>query len=124
MKKVIGATLAGALALGAVVTSTSAHAVCYGYCPPPPPKVVVNGSSGFPIVVGCVMGSAFGLIAASIRKGGGLKLMSQKEFETTPRDKSKELTNEQALRIMVTCGLAAFLVGPATAAPKVVKAKF
>jgi hypothetical protein len=56
------------------------------------------------------MGSAAGLISASIVKAGGLQRMSQKEFETTPRDKTKELTSQEAALIGFTCGLGAFPV--------------
>jgi hypothetical protein len=83
------------------------------------------------LVVGCVMGSAFGLITASVVKGGGLKWMTQKEFESKPRDRSKDLTNNEAAAIAFSCGLATPLVvanfkqaPKEVAKKKVVKAKY
>jgi hypothetical protein len=87
-------------------------------------KPPVKGSSGFPLVVGCVMGSAGGLIAASIIKGGGLHYMSQKEFESTPRDKTKELTSQEAAFIGFTCGLGAIPVIASFKQPAAVTAAY
>ena len=69
------------------------------------------------------MGSAGGLILASIVKGGGMKWMSQKEWEDLKVKVPHPLTTEEAMLIAGTCGLAAFLVKPAKAAPVAVKAK-
>ncbi len=73
-------------------------------------KTPGGGHGKFPWPVACVMGSAFGLISAASINGGGLQLMSQKEFETTPRDRTKELTSEEAAAIGFTCGLGAIPV--------------
>ncbi|MEX2129686.1 MAG: hypothetical protein WD871_15815 [Xanthobacteraceae bacterium] len=107
--KIIATVLAATLATGSMAAPASAWLWVH---PPIKKKVVHGGGSSKTggLVVGCVMGSAFGLISAAIIKGGGLKWMSQKEFETTPRDKSKELTSQEAAVIAFTCGLGAFPV--------------
>ena len=69
-----------------------------------------KSSSTGKLVVGCIMGSAVGLILASSAKGGGMKWMTQKEFETTKRDTRNDLTNDEAATIAFTCGLGAFPV--------------
>jgi hypothetical protein len=61
-------------------------------------KTPGGGHGKFPWPVACVMGSAFGLISAASIKGGGLPLMSDTEFATTPRDRTKELTNRGSSR--------------------------
>jgi hypothetical protein len=86
-------------------------------CPPSPPKSSSTGK----FVVGCIMGSAAGLIYASVVKGGGIKLMNQKEWEDLKVKVPNPLTNDEAGLIAGTCGLAAFLVKPGTA-PTVVRA--
>jgi hypothetical protein len=86
-------------------------------CPPSPPQSSSTGK----FVVGCIMGSAAGLIYASVVKGGGIKYMSQKEWEDLKVKVPNPLTNDEAGLIAGTCGLAAFLVKPATA-PTVVRA--
>jgi hypothetical protein len=119
-KKHVATALAAALALSVAAAPASAGYICH-------PKVVVTPkapSSGFPFIVGCIMGSAGGLILASIVKGGGLKWMSQKEWEDLKVKVPNPLTTEEAQLIAATCGLAAFLIKPAKAAPAVVKAKF
>lgn len=59
-------------------------------------KKIPHGSSSStgPIVVGCVMGSALGLITSALLK------------------KTGELTNDEAALIAFTCGLGAFAVIP------------
>jgi hypothetical protein len=118
-KKAIATAFAAAIALSVASAPASATIYC-------PPKVVPTPNApgtGFPFIVGCIMGSAGGLILASIVKGGGLKWMSQKEWEDLKVKVPNPLTTEEALLIAGTCGLAAFLVKPAKAAPAVVKAK-
>jgi hypothetical protein len=56
------------------------------------------------------MGSAFGLIAASVVKGGGLKYMTQKEWEDLKVKVPNPLTNDEASLIAFTCGLGAIPV--------------
>jgi hypothetical protein len=78
------------------------------------------------IVVGCIMGSALGLITASVVKGGGLKWMSQKEWEDLKVKVPNPLTNQEAAAIAFTCGLA---TGPVIAnfqktQPVAVKARY
>jgi hypothetical protein len=68
------------------------------------------------------MGSAAGLILASIVKGGGLKFMTQKEWEDLKVKVPNPLTTEEAMLIASTCGLAAFAIRPAKSAPVVVRA--
>jgi hypothetical protein len=84
--KIIGATLACALFLGAA-TPASARIYC-------PPKVTPagGGSSAGPWVVGCIGASALGLIVAALAK------------------KTGELTIEEAQAIAFTCGLGFFPV--------------
>ena len=118
-KKVIGTTFAAAIALSVAASPAMATYWC-------PPKVVPTPSapsSGFPFIVGCIMGSAGGLILASIVKGGGLKWMSQKEWEDLKVKVPHPLTTEEAMLIAGTCGLAAFLIKPAKPAAVAVKAK-
>ena len=127
--KIIATVLAATIATSSLAAPASAffYKPWYKHWYKPHKKVVPHepkwGHTG-KLVVGCIMGSAFGLITASIVKGGGLKLMTQKEFETTPRDKSKDLTNEEAWFIASTCGLGALAIRPAQAAPVVVKARY
>jgi hypothetical protein len=125
-----GAVLASALAFNVAATTPASATIvniCVRYpwlhfCKTPggnPPE-----SSGVgKIVVGCIMGSAAGLIYASIVKGGGLKFYTQKEWEDLKVKVPHPLTTEEAMMIAGTCGLAAFLIRPATTAPAVVKAK-
>jgi hypothetical protein len=105
----------------AVGFATSASAIYI--CPPkaPPPKAP-GGSSAGGIIVGCIMGSAAGLIFASIVKGGGIKWMTQKEWEDLKVKVPNPLTTEEALFIAGTCGLGAFAIRPAKPAPVVVRA--
>src|SRR5262245_15523282 len=110
--------LAAATAFAAVVafsyagTTPASAEYCYGYChkkSPSPPKSSSTGK----IVVGCIMGSAAGLILASIVKGGGLKWYTQKEWEDLKVKVPNPLTTEEAWFIAGTCGLGAFLIRPA-----------
>ena len=107
----------------AVSFATSASAFIH-YCPPkasaPPKAPGVSKAGG--IIVGCIMGSAAGLIYASIVKGGGLKFMTQKEWEDLKVKVPNPLTTEEAMLVAGTCGLAAFTIRPAKAAPVVVRA--
>jgi hypothetical protein len=78
------------------------------------------------LVVGCIMGSALGLIAASVVKGGGLKWMTQKQWEDLKVKVPNPLTNQEATAIALTCGLA---TGPVIAnfrkaQPAAVKARY
>jgi hypothetical protein len=105
--------LAAALITGSA-TPASATGACFLYCPPPhsPPKKVSHhgGTRTGKLIVGCVMGSALGLILASSAKGGGMKWMSQKEYEDLKVKVPNPLTNEEAATIAFTCGLGAFPV--------------
>lgn len=92
----------------AVAFATIASAGSY-YCHPKTPPKTSSGSGGG-LFVGCVMGSAFGLIAASVVKGGGLKYMSQKEWEDLKVKVPNPLTNDEASLIAFTCGLGAIPV--------------
>jgi hypothetical protein len=56
------------------------------------------------------MGSAGGLILASIVKGGGIKWMSQKEWEDLKVKVPNPLTNDEAALIAFTCGIGAIPV--------------
>ena len=104
----------------AVGFATSASAVpCYPKAPPP--KAPGIGKTGG-IVVGCIMGSAAGLIFASVVKGGGLKWHTQKEWEDLKVKVPNPLTTEEAMLIAGTCGLYAFAIRPAKTAPVVVRA--
>jgi hypothetical protein len=89
-------------------------------------KTESSGMKTGKIVVGCLMGSALGLITASVVKGGGLKWMTQKEWEDLKVKVPNPLTNNEAATIAFTCGLA---TGPVIAnfrkpQPVTVKAKF
>jgi hypothetical protein len=89
------------------------------------PNADLNPNTG-KLVVGCIMGSALGLIAASVVKGGGLKWMTQKEWEDLKVKVPNPLTNQEATAIALTCGLA---TGPVIAnfrkaQPAAVKARF
>ena len=68
------------------------------------------------------MGSAFGLIAASVVKGGGLKFMTQKQWEDLKVKVPNPLTTQEAMLIASTCGLYALAIRPAQSAPVVVRA--
>jgi hypothetical protein len=107
----------------AVSFATSASAFIH-YCPPkaPPKAPPHGGGSTGKIFVGCIMGSAAGLIYASIVKGGGLKFMTQKEWEDLKVKVPNPLTTEEAMLVAGTCGLAAFTIRPAKSAPVVVRA--
>jgi hypothetical protein len=89
------------------------------------PNTDLNPNTG-KLVVGCIMGSALGLITASVVKGGGLKWMTQKEWEDLKVKVPNPLTNQEATAIALTCGLA---TGPVIAnfrkaPPAAVKASF
>ena len=120
--KIVATALAAALASSAFVVPSYATNPCVytgGIChPPKPPKVKHGGGSSATgkIVVGCIFGSALGLITAALAKGRILN------------DKKVELTHDEVWPIALTCGLATFPViasfrqQPQTA--KVVKARF
>lgn len=124
-KTLILGTAAAVVGLASLVIPLPASAWCY-HCYPPPVKKVTpqapGSSSTGKFVVGCIMGSALGLIAASVVKGGGIKWMTQKEWEDLKVKVPNPLTNDEAWMIASTCGLAAFAVRPAQAAPVVVRA--
>jgi hypothetical protein len=105
----------------AVGFATSASAFVYCHPKAPPPKAPGIGKTGG-IVVGCIMGSAAGLIFASVVKGGGIKWMTQKEWEDLKVKVPNPLTTEEAMLIASTCGLYAFAIRPAKSAPAVVRA--
>jgi hypothetical protein len=77
------------------------------------PQVNSNGNS-FPWVVACVMGSALGLISASVAKataaGQPPRWLSQVEYERTRNDTRNHLTSDEAAAIGFSCGLGAFPV--------------
>jgi hypothetical protein len=86
----------------------------------------INGK----IVVGCVMGSAFGAISASVRKatamGNPLRWRSQAEHEAIVKsgyEKQFELTNGEATTATALCGLGSLALHWPQQAPAVVKAK-
>jgi hypothetical protein len=83
--RLLATTVAAAIVVAPSVAS--AEYIC-------PPKVVPGGgsSSTGPAIVGCVAGSAFGLIVAALMKKNG------------------ELTLQQAQTIAFSCGLGFFLV--------------
>ena len=116
---------ASAFAVGsAVPASAEIYIPCYEHCYPPkgnPPKTPKASSTG-KFVVGCIMGSAAGLIFASIVKGGGIKWMTQKEWEDLKVKVPHPLTTQEAMLIAGTCGLYAFAIRPAQSAPVVVRA--
>jgi len=75
--------------------------------PPKPPHVSPTGGKGGTgstsmttgkIVVGCLFGSALGLIAASLAKGKAMN------------DRNVELTQQEAWTIAMSCGLGTFPV--------------
>jgi hypothetical protein len=115
---------ASAFTFGSAVPASAEYIPCYLYCPPSkgnPPKTPKASSTG-KFVVGCIMGSAAGLIFASIVKGGGIKWMTQKEWEDLKVKVPNPLTNQEAMLIAGTCGLYAFAIRPAQSAPVVVRA--
>jgi hypothetical protein len=103
IRKVIPVVLV-ALAIAAAPSSAHAYIRCVPKAPP-----AAHGGHGAPtLLLGCIFGSAFGLIGAALAK------------------KSGQLTIEEAQAIAFTCGLGAFPVMAKfnqTPAP-VVKAKF
>jgi hypothetical protein len=105
----------------AVGIATPASAFIH-YCPPKVAKAPSGSGSTGKLVVGCIMGSAAGLIVASIVKGGGLKYYTQKQWEDLKVKVPNPLTTEEALFIAGTCGLGAFAIRPAPSAPVVVRA--
>jgi hypothetical protein len=112
-------------AFGYVTLATPALAYVRCYPKAPPPKSSGISKTGG-LVVGCIMGSAAGLIVASIVKGGGIKLMSQKEWEDLKVKVPNPLTTEESQAIAFSCGL---MTGPVIAGFKkvqsaVVKAAF
>jgi hypothetical protein len=81
-------------------------------------------------VVGCIMGSAFGAITASMRKATALgnppRWRSQAEHEkivASGYEKQFELTNDEAQTAIAFCGLGSFALHWEKRAP-VVKAKY
>lgn len=90
--KIVATALAAALATSTLAAPSVAH-----------PKVIKKfgggGSSATgKIVVGCIFGSALGLITAALAKGRILN------------DKKVELTHDEVWPIALTCGLATFPV--------------
>jgi hypothetical protein len=83
------------------------------------------------IVVGCIMGSALGIISAAARKASAMgnppRLRSQAEHEkivASGVEKQFELTNGEASTAAALCGAGTFVLHwPQQAAPVVVKAK-
>ena len=67
-------------------------------------------SNAAPYVLGCIAGSALGLISASVIKGGGLKWVSQKEWEDLRVKIPNPLTTQESQTIGFTCGLGFFPV--------------
>ena len=117
--RVAATAIVAACAVG-FATSASAFIYCHPKAPPPPKAPGLSKAGG--IIVGCIMGSAAGLILASIVKGGGIKWMSQKEWEDLKVKVPNPLTTEEAMFIAGTCGLGAFAIRPAKSAPVVVRA--
>lgn len=85
----------------------------------PKPKSTPTSSSGSSMqtgqfVVGCIMGSALGLIWAAAAKaaanGQPLRWLSQTEYEATRNDTTNHLTSQQSALIAFSCGLGAFPV--------------
>jgi hypothetical protein len=124
---VVATAVVAASAFSAVPASAEVYNPCYLSivpCYPPkgnPPKTPKASSTG-KFFVGCVMGSAAGLIFASIVKGGGIKWMTQKQWEDLKVKVPHPLTTEEAMLIAGTCGLYAFAIRPAQSAPAVVRA--
>jgi hypothetical protein len=112
-----------AFSLGGAVPASAEYCAYSAICYPKgnPPKAPKASSTG-KFVVGCIMGSAAGLIFASIVKGGGIKWMTQKEWEDLKVKVPHPLTTEEAMLIAGTCGLYAFAIRPAQRAPVVVRA--
>jgi hypothetical protein len=120
------AAAAAAVAFTSLSSPTPAAAIgCYPNgtltlfaVPVCPPTNTHNGggSSAGPYVIGCIAGSAIGLITASIAKGNAygypLRWMSQVEYEAYVRTRNKQadLTTQEAQLIAFTCGLGAFPV--------------
>jgi hypothetical protein len=78
------------------------------------PQVNSHGSNGFPWAVACVMGSALGLISASVAKataaGQPPSWLSQVEYERTRNNNANHLTSSEAAGIGFSCGLGALPV--------------
>lgn len=119
--KLIATALAAAIATGAAAQPASAFIFepfkyLKSYKPHGKKSAHGGGSNAGAYVVGCVMGSALGLIGASIYKGRALgfqyRWMTQVEYEAylRNRDRSIELTSDEAALIGFTCGLGAFPV--------------
>jgi hypothetical protein len=92
-----------------------------------------NKSINGKVVVGCIMGSAFGAITASVRKATALgnppRWRSQAEHEkivASGYEKQFELTNDEAHTSTALCGLGSFALHwqPKAPAPVVVKARY
>ena len=84
-----------ATALAAALTTTAIATPSYAYiCAPRVPPVVSSGggSGAAPWLLGCIFGSAFGLISAAYLK------------------KTGELTLQEAQAIAFSCGLGSFPV--------------
>jgi hypothetical protein len=130
--KLIATVLAAALVSGSMATPASAfffgppkfffHFPKFPFKPFKPhyPKAVkktptsANSSNSFPWVVACVMGSAVGLISASVAKataaGQPPRWLSQVEYERTRNNTANHLTSTEAATIGFSCGLGAFPV--------------
>lgn len=98
------AAAAVAVAITSIPSATPAAAYCYpngaltlfSLCPPPATNTHNGGgSSAGPYVIGCIGGSALGLIMAALVKG---------------RTTNSELTIAEAQAIAFSCGLLAFPV--------------
>jgi amino acid transporter len=114
---------ASAFTVGSAVPASAEIVIpCYEHCYPKKSPSPPKSSSTGKFVVGCIMGSAAGLIFASIVKGGGIKWMTQKEWEDLKVKVPHPLTTEEAMLIAGTCGLYAFAIRPAQRAPVVVRA--
>ena len=91
-----------ATALAAALASSAFAAPSFAYPKVPVIKKHSGGGGGSSatgkIVVGCIFGSAFGLIVAALAKGRILN------------DKKVELTHAEVWPIALTCGLATFPV--------------
>ncbi|HEY7459136.1 MAG TPA: hypothetical protein VH765_10310 [Xanthobacteraceae bacterium] len=102
--KITATAVAATFAFASLATPASAYIRCH-------PKVVPSAHSSSPgFLLPCIMGSAGGLILASIVKGGGIKWMSQKEWEDLKVKVPNPLTNDEAALIAFTCGIGAIPV--------------
>ena len=106
--KIIGAAVATTIAMAPSISSAT-------ICLPKTPPSVSHGSNAGPLIVGCIMGSAFGAITASIRKASAMgnppRWRSQAEHERIVKsgyEKQFELTSAEAATALALCGLGSF----------------